>query len=385
MDQRAYPTVPHMLDSKPDTTGVDGAPRALDPAQLAAGSAATDDVATAGPTVAAGAPGVTPAMQDIAHLSSESAPQPVVEQPISAEQYEDQKDEHSKAPLVGAGLAGAGAGAAGAALLTSREREDGPLPAIGTGAPTALSPAAAAPSAATAVPVEQPAAQPAVAPTSNQPEVPTAAAATPTVLATGAPAAGELPVDKRTPVSRFTEETFTPSATGAETPSSTRAVMGSPPNSAAATPVQATTPTQSLFEAGILEKSPHMKIQTHKVDGHKRLHRKSLSGVVGPGGSISRHSRAGSAAGGSPRGSVETERAPVVGAAAPAAVMAAPPAAAAAAHHPHHQPQHQRAQMVNQEGRRDRMVDNMVGVHGASLAPARCLPFRSRGLTSTSR
>ncbi|GAA5840912.1 hypothetical protein JCM9279_001259 [Rhodotorula babjevae] len=446
-DQRAFPTVPHMLDSTSTTTTTVGtAPRAVDPAQLAATSSATTSpehavlpAAAAGPTVAAGAQGMTPAMAEFAHLSepassSSQAPltteQPLVEQPISAAEYENQKDAHLEAdqdghgvPLAaaGAGLAGIGAGAAGAGLLAHRNEPHAPIP---TGAPSALSPVAAAPSASgavplTAAPVEQAALEPvgatqplaATEPVGVQPRAvepqstaaPTALAATPAVLAAGAaaPAAATIaavdahepqqlqqqsqqPLDnKRTPVSRFTEETFTPSATGAETPSSTRAVMGSPPSSAAATPLQSTTPTQSLFEAGILEKSPHMKIQTHKVDGHKRLHRKSLSGVVTPVGSISRRAGSGESPRGSPRQSVETERAmrppqQQHGVAAPAAIAVAgatPMLVGGGAQ----AGQVRRAPgAVNQEGRRDRMVNNMAGVQDPTTGGYDAAPYSAR-------
>ena len=439
-DQRAFPTVPHMLDSTSASTPTDGAaPRAVDPAQLAATSSTmtgpeqAGSAAAAGPTVAAGTQGMTPAMAEFAHLSEPAsssslahAPltteQPVREQPISAAEYENQKEAHLEGdqnqdghgvPLAaaGAGLAGNGAGAAGASLLAHRNEPHAP---IATGAPSALSPVAATPGAAgaaplAAAPVEPAAVQPvgaaqplaAAEPVVAQPRAveqpavaPTPVAATPAVLAAGAgaPAAATVaavdahepqqlqaqqPLDnKRTPVSRFTEETFTPSATGAETPSSTRAVMGSPPSSAAATPLQSTTPTQSLFEAGILEKSPHMKIQTHKVDGHKRLHRKSLSGVVTPVGSISRRAGSGESPRGSPRQSIDTERAMppqqhgAAGAAAPAAIAVAGATPMLVGGGAQGAQVRRAPSAMNQEGRRDRMVNNMAGVQGASLFPS---------------
>ncbi|KPV76218.1 uncharacterized protein RHOBADRAFT_52256 [Rhodotorula graminis WP1] len=425
-DQRAFPTTPHMLDSTSPIVAADGAaPRALDPAT--AGHGQSGSAAVAGPTVAAGAQGMTPAMAELAHLSEPAsgahAPltteQPLVEQPISAAEYEDQKEAHREGdghgvPLAaaGAGLAGIGAGAAGANLLARRNEPHAP---IAVGAPSALSPVAAAPVAATPVQPEtvEPVAavQPVAAaaePVVHEPVVehpraveqqpsaaPVALAATPAVLAAGAaaPAAATIaavdanepqqqqqqqhpPLDnKRTPVSRFTEETFTPSATGAETPSSTRAVMGSPPTSAAATPLQSTTPTQSLFEAGILEKSPHMKIQTHKVDGHKRLHRKSLSGVVSPVGSISRRTGSGESPRGSPRQSVETERAlpqqqqqlGAANAAVPGTVAVAGATPMLVGGGPQAGQVRRAPSAVNQEGRRDRMVNNMVGVQDPTI------------------
>ncbi|BGP46888.1 hypothetical protein JCM10450v2_002739 [Rhodotorula kratochvilovae] len=375
-EQRAFPTVPHMHMCPTDEAVFDKSvgdgeaarrARVLDPKELANANAPTSPEQAGFTNVTE----VTPAMRDFARLSapapqaeehalaeapaagSSGAGAPVAQQPIEpvTERTADD-DRHSNVPLIaGAGIAGIGAGAAGAGLIArdhaSPAQQAPPAAAIGAGAPAVLSPAAApAATPAAPAPVSHAAAQPAAA----HPSAPPVGAADAHSAHTAAPpaaaaAATPAPAEKRTPVSRFTEETFYPSASGTETPSSTRAVMGSPPssvrdrNSAATTPVQSTTPTQSLFEAGILEKSPHMKIQTHKVDGHKRLHRKSLSGVVAPGGgSLSR--RSGESPRNSPRQSMDVDRSQAT-AAVPAGARRSP---------------------VNTEGRRDRMLDDMAGV-----------------------
>ncbi|GAA6057536.1 hypothetical protein JCM3770_000573 [Rhodotorula araucariae] len=336
-EQRAFPTIPHMNMRPTDEAVFDAAvgdgeaarrARVLDPHELARANAPTSPEQAGFANVTE----VTPAMRDFAHLST-PAPQAVdhalAEAPAVGGAEPEPREEaadtgrHSNVPLVaGAGLAGIGAGAVGAGIVArdhAASTQQAPVAnAIGTGTPAG---AAAPPATAYAQP-------------------PATSASTAPVGAASAHPAPHAAAEKRTPVSRFTEEAFYPSSTGMDTPSSTRAVMGSPPSSvrdrsAAVTPVQATTPTQSLFEAGILEKSPHLKIQTHKVDGHKRLHRKSLSGVVTPasGGSLSRHSRESPRQ--SPRQSVDVDR-------------SGPPAA-------RHSP-------AFTEGRRDRMLDDMVGV-----------------------
>lgn len=255
--------------------------RVLDPKELAAVPATTPEQAG----FANVGSEMTPAMQDFAHLS---APAPQAEQQAIAEESaapgraeavepEKEKDLHAGAVAAGAGLVGVGAAAAGADLFSHDHA--GAEPAAARAA-AVQSPA----SANAAQPISTGAEAAGVAPPITEPQ-----AAAPATPVTQTPA---KPAPPQTPVSRFTEETAVPS--GAETPSSTRAVMGSPPSSVherstATTPLATpggptpqATPSQSLFEAGVLEKSPHLKIQTHKVDGRKRLHRKSLTASAAP-------------------------------------------------------------------------------------------------------
>ncbi|GEM06664.1 hypothetical protein Rt10032_c02g0681 [Rhodotorula toruloides] len=294
-DQRAYPSVPHMMrtdEAIHDSFVGDGKAarraRVIDSKELAAVPATTPEQAG----FANVGNEITPAMQDFAHLSmpasqaeqqaiNEGAAAPASTDAAAFEPEKD-KDSHRGAIAAGAGLAVIGAGVAGADLLSHDH----------AGAEPAAARAAEGPASARAAElVSTNAASGGVAPPVTEPQAASAAMQTPAK-------------PPRTPVSRFTEETALPS--GAETPSSTRAVMGSPPSSvhersAATTPLvtpggptQITTPTQSLFEAGVLEKSPHLKIQTHKVDGHKRLHRKSLSANTAPalvGATRSSHER----------------------------------------------------------------------------------------------
>ncbi|GAA5975724.1 hypothetical protein JCM10908_005258 [Rhodotorula pacifica] len=224
-NQRAeLPPIAQSLEREPS--------RVLDPKELAATAVPATSPEQAGFVgVAAGAQ-PTPAMQDFAHL-----PQPAPNAQEAALESappattESQEKRSNAVPLAAAGLAGAGAGAAGATLL-ARE------------------------------------------PTS---------ASTPTRAA---------------PVSRFKENTTdSPLSAGAGTPSSTRAVMGSPapvvpqqqqqqqpvsPTTTSLAAPHAAAPASTYIpgqphEAATIERSPHMKITTAVVDGHKRLHRKSLS------------------------------------------------------------------------------------------------------------
>ena len=193
-------------------------------------------------------PGVepTPAMQEFAHLPQ---PAPNAQQQAAAALDEPtppaaQEQRSNAVPLAAAaGLAGAGAGAAGATMLA---RQSSGVPAS--------TPSRAAPA----------------------------------------------------PASRFREDAaYTPSPAAAEntTPSSTRAVMGSPAQTmppqqqqqmspspvvppphlqqqqqpGAVPPHLAAQQQQPQEPTATIERSPHMKITTAVVDGHKRLHRKSLS------------------------------------------------------------------------------------------------------------
>ncbi|BGP06864.1 hypothetical protein JCM10049v2_002692 [Rhodotorula toruloides] len=428
-DQRAYPSVPHMMrtdEAIHDFSVGDGEAarraRVLDPKELAAVPATTPE--QAGFTNVGSE--ITPAMQDFAHLST---PAPQAEQQAIAEgaaapapnatkeaavEPEKEKDSHHGALAAGAGLAGIGVGAAGADLLSHDH----------AGAEPAAARAAAGPSSAHAAEPVSTSAEPAgIAPPVGEPQ-----AATSATPVTQTPAKAP-----RTPVSRFTEETALPS--GAETPSSTRAVMGSPPSSvhersAATTPLatpggptQNATPTQSLFEAGVLEKSPHLKIQTHKVDGRKRLHRKSLTANTAPtlvGVTRSSHeldrakqsSLPGATRQPSPPNVARQPSPPHAARQANAhpAALAAAPAVAAAHHHEHGhgkaahthghdgaaQPHGQRAaapvsnaaasgptgaagqrpplDTVASENRRDRLLNSMIGVPDPTVTPSRSAP-----------
>ncbi|BGP69192.1 hypothetical protein NBRC10513v2_002532 [Rhodotorula toruloides] len=430
-DQRAYPSVPHMMrtdeaihDSSVGNGDAARRARVLDPKELAAVPATTPE--QAGFTNVGSE--ITPAMQDFAHLST---PAPQAEQQAIAEgagapaststamreeaiEPEKEKDSHHGTLAAGAGLAGIGAGAAGADLLSHDH----------AGAEPAAARAAAGPSSAHAAePASTSGMSAGIAPPVGEPQAATSAAP---VTQTPAKA-------PRTPVSRFTEETALPS--GAETPSSTRAVMGSPPSSvhersAATTPLatpggptQNTTPTQSLFEAGVLEKSPHLKIQTHKVDGHKRLHRKSLTANTAPtlvGVTRSSHELDRAKQSSQPGGvrqpsppNVARQPSPPRAAkqtSAPQAALAAAPAAAAAHHHEHGHgkaahahghdgaalPHGQRAaapgsnaaasgptgaagqrpplDTIGSKNRRDRLLNSMIGVPDPTMTPARSAP-----------
>ncbi|GJN87574.1 hypothetical protein Rhopal_000528-T1 [Rhodotorula paludigena] len=338
-EQRAFPTTPHMRPTDAAASGptVGGGEagrgaRVLDPHELVAGAAPTSPEQAGFTNVTE----MTPAMRDFAHLSQ---PAPVAEQqalreapaasgaavPAEAQEVDPEASRGKVVPVAAVGLAGIGAGAAGAEVLA---RDHAPTPSP----PQQLTP-----------------------PSTAGPQ--------------------------RTPVSRFQEDPSLAVPAGAQTPSSTRAVMGSPPSStrdpsATTTPLSGSptsTPTQSLFEAGILEKSPHMKIQTHRVDGHKRLHRKSLSGVVAPAGMSPASRRSG-----------EFER-PVQ----PAPLSVPPPQAPVRTGSPSIlQQQQQRQQPVstagvsgptgpvgerppldsNRSDRRDRMLNDMVGVADPTVA-----------------
>ncbi|BGP30900.1 hypothetical protein JCM10296v2_002660 [Rhodotorula toruloides] len=430
-DQRAYPSVPHMMrtdeaihDSAVGEGEAARRARVLDPKELAAVPATTPE--QAGFTNVGSE--ITPAMQEFAHLST---PAPQAEHQAIAEgaaapaststgtreeavEPAKEKDSHHGALAAGAGLAGIGAGVAGADLLSHDH----------AGAEPAAARDAAGPSSAhVAEPASTSGQSAGIAPPVGEPQAATSATPVPQTPARA----------PRTPVSRFTEETALPS--GAETPSSTRAVMGSPPSSvhersAATTPLatpggptQNTTPTQSLFEAGVLEKSPHLKIQTHKVDGHKRLHRKSLTANTAPtlvGVTRSSHeldrAKQSSQPGGvrqpSPPNVARQPSPPhsTMQTSAPQAALAAAPAAAAAHHHEHghgkagHAHGHDGAahphgnhaaapvsnaaasgptgaagqrpplDTIASENRRDRLLNSMIGVPDPTMTPARSAP-----------
>ncbi|GAA5835802.1 hypothetical protein JCM11251_007430 [Rhodosporidiobolus azoricus] len=318
--QRAFPPIPHfnrdaalnstdepIIDPSVDGTSSSSTPKVLDPKALAASSPATSPE-QAGFTNVPKDGALTGAMQDFAHLSQPSS---IAEEKAVAEaetlpavagvgavvepvetvekrEYEEGTG-HGGLPLA-AGAAGTGlaAGAVGGAVLSHDY--------AGSSAPTPLS------STSTAPPVPHVAADQAL---------PAGAVATPLVAATAAQQpASQVVQPVATPVSRFTEQTHaTPTRTnvsGYDTPSSTRAVKGTPaasttPNSSVHTATAGSSPASgssdlpavaaaagvspselanvALVDAGVIERSKHMKIQTTRdEEGHKRLHRKSLSG-----------------------------------------------------------------------------------------------------------
>ncbi|GAA5858394.1 hypothetical protein JCM1840_001182 [Sporobolomyces johnsonii] len=236
-DQRAFPTVPHM---KPGATTINADEPVLQEGDAAVGRG------TGGPAT----PVIDP--KDLASVQATSLEQAGFDQPSSAAMdfahssepapgAEDaalrEEEEKSKVPLVaGAGMAGVGAGALAGGVLARDHVAFAPV--------------------ATAV-------QPAQPTTYAQPRP-----------------------------SKFAASRSPAVVGGTESPSSTRAVKGTPPPVAASTdsspttsmhshsPVTSTpsTPRAAGGLADGIERSPHMKIQTH-VDsaGHKRLHRKSLS------------------------------------------------------------------------------------------------------------
>ncbi|GAA5904475.1 hypothetical protein JCM6882_008918 [Rhodosporidiobolus microsporus] len=417
--QRAFPPVPHfnrpealnstdepVLDPSVDGAASPSSPssRVLDPKVLAAESQATSPEQAGFTNVPPGGE-LTGAMQDFAHLSQ---PSKVAEDKALAE-------------------AGAGAGVGAAAVepvetTEKREYEEGtgrdglPLAAGAAGAGLAagavggavLARDHAGPSSATAQPTAATEVPPVGAGEVGQQALPAGAVATPLVAATAArqqPAQAVQPTPTAaqqiqqqpvaTPVSRFTEQTaLSPNrggASGYDTPSSTRAVKGTPaasttpsssvytgeatpspengspqlpPAAAAAGVSPAELANVSLLDAGVIEQSKHMKIQTTRSDGgHKRLHRKSLSGSqFAP----------------SARRTSLSQSTPI----------AVPPAQQQGQYYaqPHEQQQQQHQgyspsgatgaeggrpglqTIQSEEGRRDRMVDDIVGVRDPTYA-----------------
>ncbi|GAA5969922.1 hypothetical protein JCM11641_008086 [Rhodosporidiobolus odoratus] len=310
--QRAFPPLPHFNRDQalngtdepilnPSTHGTTN--RAIDPKVLAAESTATSPEQAGFAAVPEGGT-LTSAMQDFTHLSqpsqaaheqalAESGAGGVGAVPVSegagVEKVEPEESHH-KVPLaaVGAGAAGVGAGVLAGDVIAKDH--------VNTASNVPLDPASSAavpPSSAAAVAPPPPVG---AAPPVGQPTQ---------TLAQPQPVQPVQPVQPApTPVSRFVEQT---APTGAETPSSTRAVRGTPtasttPTSSVftgeATPPAPATATSrdaspargrplsglqdgtSLFDAGIVNRSPHMHIQTTAKDGKHRLHRKSLSGSI---------------------------------------------------------------------------------------------------------
>ncbi|GAA5945098.1 hypothetical protein JCM1841_005711 [Sporobolomyces salmonicolor] len=240
-DQRAFPTVPHMKpgastinadelvlqEGVADSRGAGGgrATHIIDAKELASVKATSPEQA--------GFNRPSSAAMDFAHLSD---PAPGAEDAALRKVEEEEQGKSKVAFIAGAGMAGVGAGAL-AGGIPARDH-------------VAFAPVAAA-------------VEPAQPTTYAQPQ--------PSKFAASRPL-GVLG--------------------GTESPSSTRAVKGTPPplvSSTDASPVASvrspspgtsmpSTPRATGGLADGIERSPHMKIQTHTDSaGHKRLHRKSLS------------------------------------------------------------------------------------------------------------
>ncbi|GAA6027988.1 hypothetical protein JCM8097_001817 [Rhodosporidiobolus ruineniae] len=399
--QRAYPTVPHMLrpgalNETDEPVLVPSSPKAstataLDPKLLAASSIATSPEQAGFASVPEGGK-MTGAMQDFAHLSepSKAAEQKALAESSAAtatapvedverREYEEGTGRDGLSPAT-AGLVGAGvgAGAVGAAVVA----HDHAAPAAA---------ATAVPAATTSTIPPPIGAQPAStgAPVGASSLPAGAAPAQPAqVVQYAQPAAVQQPQQQyATPVSRFVEQPgLSPSrpaagTMGYETPSSTRAVKGTPAGTPLAesptaselgagtrTPSPGATPPPgsanvsrrvSLVEAGIIEKSKHMKIQTHRTpDGHKRLHRKSLSGSV---------------------------HAPIFAqpAAQPQYVQQAPSGPTGAEGEVAARPHLPAIQSEREIERRDRMLDDIVGVRDPTTSVPSAAPVQPRLSTST--
>ncbi|GAA5852577.1 hypothetical protein JCM8547_002550 [Rhodosporidiobolus lusitaniae] len=297
-DQRAFPTVPHFnraaaLNSTDepvlDSSAAESAAAPLDPKVLAAESKATSPEQAGFAPIPAGAP-MTAAAQDFAHLST-PAPAPFVGDAVGAEEKREYEEGtgRDKLPLIAAAGASVGAGALGAGIIAhDHAAKTAPAPPVGAPPAATTMVGGAVPAQPVAAGMAPTPVQAAVLPTQAQPVQP---------VQPVQPIPTQQQLQPQTPVSRFTEQTYA-GRPGAETPSSTCAVKGTPAGSSAeTTPASSVnggrTPPQqpafqqqahqpiNLIDAGIVERSPHLHIQTTKSEtGHKRLHRKSLSGAT---------------------------------------------------------------------------------------------------------
>ncbi|BGP14797.1 hypothetical protein JCM10213_001836 [Rhodosporidiobolus nylandii] len=357
MDQRAFAPAPHFnrplaynTTDEPVLADPHSTDRALDSKLLAAQSVATSPEQAGFAGAAAGA-GLTPAMQDITHLSepskvaeeralAEAAPAgamrvapgvPAEVEKVEQREYVEGSGRDGLPVAAGAATVGVVGAGAGAGLLARDHAAEATLaPPVGAAPASTATPAAVAPVAQQTTTVQQ----------------------------------------VQTPVSRFTEQTtmttrpYSPTPTGFDSPSSTRAVQGTPsaPTTPAssvytgeATPPRTASPARfvpaapvapvedvNLVDAGVVHRSPHMKIQTVEKEGHKRLHRKSLSGSL---------RRTSLSQPNSPMASgIEYQQAP-----------SGATGAVGAAQRPH-------LPTIDSERRRERMMDGVVGVRDPTFA-----------------